>query len=176
VVRRYVVGFLLYGPEVLLIRKRRPEWQRGLLNGIGGHIEPTDASPLHAMRREFAEEAGFPVSDWEHFLTLVGDDRDAARQGTLAGSAFEVWFFRAREDVVVTPLPSPTDERTEWVNVATLHEYATVPNLRWLLPLTDPRHRADWPLLVVERTTLAYADSATVIADIAHPEHPDRDF
>ena len=36
----YVVGFMLSidGEDVALIRKERPAWQKGRLNGIGGHI------------------------------------------------------------------------------------------------------------------------------------------
>lgn len=38
---RYVVGFLFDSEfrQVALIRKQKPQWQAGLLNGIGGKIE-----------------------------------------------------------------------------------------------------------------------------------------
>ena len=38
---RYVAGFLVSDDRyyVALIRKKRPAWQEGRLNGIGGHIE-----------------------------------------------------------------------------------------------------------------------------------------
>jgi 8-oxo-dGTP diphosphatase len=38
----YACGFLfsLDRTRVLLIRKRRPAWQAGRLNGVGGKIEP----------------------------------------------------------------------------------------------------------------------------------------
>lgn len=70
---RYVVGFLFDGQweSVVLIRKSKPEWQRGKLNGVGGKIEtfPIEAwvnpprherteTPQEAMAREFEEEAG----------------------------------------------------------------------------------------------------------------------
>jgi 8-oxo-dGTP diphosphatase len=62
----YVVGFL-FGHDktmVALIKKSRPEWQKGMLNGIGGKIENSE-NALTAMRREFKEEAGADVSDWK---------------------------------------------------------------------------------------------------------------
>src|SRR3954468_16263227 len=67
----------LYSPDrgrVLLIRKRRPQWQAGKLNGVGGKIEPTDPTPLHAMTREFREEAGVAVESWQEILTLTAPD------------------------------------------------------------------------------------------------------
>lgn len=77
----YVLGFAFsfetdqdlaeYIPTFLLIEKQRPDWQAGLLNGIGGKIEPLrDSSPLTAMRREFREECGLETSegDWEQII------------------------------------------------------------------------------------------------------------
>lgn len=61
-VPQYVLGFA-FNPEqsrVALIKKNRPEWQAGILNGIGGHIEPGE-EPHDAMVREFREEAGVYV-------------------------------------------------------------------------------------------------------------------
>lgn len=52
--------------EVLLIHKNRgPHGMAGRVNGIGGKIEPSDLDPAAAMRREFEEEAGKTVEDWE---------------------------------------------------------------------------------------------------------------
>src|SRR5690349_13991679 len=40
----YALGFLFDGTgRVVLIRKRRPAWQAGLLNGVGGKVEPGEA-------------------------------------------------------------------------------------------------------------------------------------
>lgn len=67
----YVVGFLFSDDlkHVALIKKARPAWQAGLLNGIGGKLEPGETS-LQAMTREFYEEAGLDINDWRHFATL----------------------------------------------------------------------------------------------------------
>lgn len=55
----YCLGFAFtVDGSVALIRKAKPEWQAGKLNGVGGKIEEFDPSPVHAMTREFMEETG----------------------------------------------------------------------------------------------------------------------
>lgn len=70
---RYVVGFMFDSEmkNVVLIRKHRPKWQAGLLNGVGGHIEDNEL-PLYAMIREYYEETGVKTSYkyWTHVLTM----------------------------------------------------------------------------------------------------------
>lgn len=60
----YCLGFAFSadGQEVLLIEKRRPHFQAGLLNGIGGSVEAGE-TPDQAMVREAQEEAGLRC-DW----------------------------------------------------------------------------------------------------------------
>jgi 8-oxo-dGTP diphosphatase len=70
----YVLGFLFSKDReyVALIKKSRPEWQAGLLNGIGGKIEAGE-SELEAMQREFLEEAGVDTRDldvWDKFRVM----------------------------------------------------------------------------------------------------------
>lgn len=81
----YVVGlaFNSMADHVLLIKKLRPEWQKGLLNGIGGKIEKGEA-PLEAMHRESAEEAGL-ILDWIH-------------KGRMFGTEFDCHIFYAYSD------------------------------------------------------------------------------
>ncbi len=71
--QRYVVGFLFFGPNVVLLKKNRLQWQAGLLNGVGGKIEPPE-TPLQAMDRKCTEEIGLSGISWNHFADLVGDD------------------------------------------------------------------------------------------------------
>jgi 8-oxo-dGTP pyrophosphatase MutT (NUDIX family) len=97
---RYVVGFALDGRgRVAMVRKARPEWQAGLLNGVGGKTERTcgthdGALPADhgwtpscrweltetAMEREFREETGLTVhrGDWERLLTIRHPDAEVA--------------------------------------------------------------------------------------------------
>lgn len=72
--KRYVIGFFIDTAKdaVLLIERRKPDWQQGLVNGIGGKIEPGEDVQV-AMAREFFEEAGVETSpyDWRHFVTVT---------------------------------------------------------------------------------------------------------
>lgn len=64
----YSCCFAFAGDNVLLIRKAKPDWQKGLLNGIGGKLEDVDIpdgvafAPFQPMvncaKREFLEETG----------------------------------------------------------------------------------------------------------------------
>ena len=73
----YVVGFLFKEDKssVVLIRKDRPAWQAGKLNGVGGKIEPNE-SAIDAMVREFREETSVDTnpSIWKHFCWIHGDN------------------------------------------------------------------------------------------------------
>lgn len=88
---RYVAGFMFSEdrPRVLLIEKQRPAWQKGRLNGIGGHIEPGE-TPWEAQRREFLEEAVFGFDDWKSFAEVIAADQ-----------SWSVTFFRGFNDVAL---------------------------------------------------------------------------
>jgi len=73
----YVLGFMFDSSfdRVLLIKKNKPEWQAGKLNGVGGKVERFETGPK-AMVREFKEETGVDTSesDWKYFLNMIGSD------------------------------------------------------------------------------------------------------
>lgn len=73
---RYVLGFAFDKDRqrVILIRKNKPDWQAGKLNGVGGKVEG-DESVIRAMVREFFEETGAETSttDWEWYGRIYGD-------------------------------------------------------------------------------------------------------
>lgn len=127
--QEFVVGFL-FAPdfgEVLLIEKDRPEWQAGLLNGLGGKVEPGEM-PLAAMRREFREEAGLDVSGWELFCRRTGD------WGV-------VHCFAATGDVRAAR--TVESEPVRVVPVRALPTLRTVPSVQWMVPLAlDPERVA----------------------------------
>lgn len=126
-----VVGFL-FSPdfsEVLLIRKNRPDWQAGLLNGVGGKIEEEDESPVHALVREFEEETGIviPPAQWrEYFELKFGPDQAA------------VHFFATQwrqDDWNLLP-DNPKAKEDEPVEIVNITDYSSViSNLVWLIPM-----------------------------------------
>jgi len=63
----FVLGFL-FSPsleKVVLLRKNRPPWEKGYLNGISGHVEQ-DESPLHALNRESSKQIDYN-GRWTYF-------------------------------------------------------------------------------------------------------------
>ena len=120
----YVVGFMLSidGEDVALIRKERPAWLKGRLNGIGGHIEANEL-PEFAMVREFKEETGWPttIGQWLPFAVLSGTD-------------WKVHFFFTWGDL--RNLQTITDEEIEILPVESVTvENDCLPNLTWLIPM-----------------------------------------
>jgi 8-oxo-dGTP diphosphatase len=127
--KKYVVGFMFSTDLqfVALIRKNRPEWQAGKLNGIGGKIEE-DESPRDAMIREFYEETGV--------LTASDDWTISGRIGEEAfdENEFQVYVLKAVSNKVFD-VKTTTDEKVMICfadNVAEFNE--TVSNLRAIVP------------------------------------------
>ncbi len=152
--REWVVGFLfdLDADKVVLIRKNRPEWQAGKLNGVGGKVEH-DELPADAMGREFREETGVVHDDWHHFADLKWEEGI-------------VHFYRA----FVTPEKrdrccSMTDEDIVFVYTDEISSEDVTPNLRWLIPLAAHRHDTYDVIDVVETgTTLRKPGRLDVLA------------
>ena len=121
--KTYVVGFLFGsdGKNIVLIEKNRPAWQAGKLNGIGGLVEKGE-SPDDAMVREFEEEAGAVVKNWERVAVLQCPEAI-------------VFFYRAFDDEAFLSLETKTDERVVMRTVSSLATAPTIPNLQWLVPL-----------------------------------------
>lgn len=124
----YVVGFLFNRTmsHVVLIKKNKPKWQAGLLNGVGGKVEAGE-SALQAMIREFHEEAGMVVENWQFFLELKQTEQP---------DAWDVFFFRAIM-YDEKALLSNTSEPVDWYPIVggSIQGTAVVPNLHWLVPL-----------------------------------------
>lgn len=139
---RYVVGFKFNRDldQVALIRKLRPEWQRGLLNGVGGKIEPGE-TPLEAMVREFREETG-GSGDWTHFLSMAGEDER---------SEFYIEFFYAVGDLDVA---TQEEEQVEVCLISHLlsPRASAVDNLRWIVPLALCQIRDSHPGFITFRS------------------------
>ena len=120
---KYVVGFL-FSPayqNIVLIKKKRPEWQNGYLNGVGGKIKKYERSK-RAMQREFQEETGVDINEWEEFAVLNGSD-------------YIVHFFKANSFYYLNVKPT-TDEKIGIYSVSEIGKLKVIPNLSWLIPMS----------------------------------------
>lgn len=119
----YCVGFM-FSPErdrVVLLRKAKPTWMAGKLNGVGGKVEPGE-TPLQAQAREFWEETGVRHYEWEY-------------AGRLESTNSEIYIYRAFSDAVDhvrTTTIEPVD--TYDVRLVTHNVVEVIPNLRWIIP------------------------------------------
>lgn len=126
----YVVGFMFavdhhgVAHHVALLRKARPDWQAGKLNGVGGEVEPGETID-DAMRREGFEETGLALDVWNRFMRL-----------SVPGEA-EVHFYRAAlpmEYLVALDGHCREGESIEvWPLLAALERRDLLQNLRWIL-------------------------------------------
>lgn len=77
--QNYTLGFAFNTDrsKIVLIKKNRPAWQAGKLNGIGGKVEPGETNE-EAMCREFHEECGVQTTpeDWHYFSRINGQMGD----------------------------------------------------------------------------------------------------
>jgi 8-oxo-dGTP pyrophosphatase MutT (NUDIX family) len=127
---RYVVGFMFDESmgSVALLRKNKPEWQAGLLNGIGGKIEGEEPA-VKAMVREFNEEAGILtfVGTWVNFCSMSGINND--------GGSFGIeFFYTIGNPRLLTSMESEKIEVLPSADVAAGKE-KTIGNLPWLIAL-----------------------------------------
>jgi len=119
--KKMVVGFCFPAHDlVYLIKKTRPEWQAGLMNGIGGHVEE-DETPEEAMIREFEEEAGVRIENWVHVAVMEGEDWH------LDVFACD-WFYKEEAKTM-------TDEEIKCCYIHRLYFEPTIPNTRFLVPM-----------------------------------------
>lgn len=138
--QEYVVGFMFSdtGKSIALIEKNRPEWQKGLLNGIGGKVENNEF-PIFAMTREFKEETGYETkpSDWINFVILNDD-------------TYVVHFYYTKNIHVLSKLETKTDEKvsTMYLDYVLNRSKNVIPNLKWLLPLALDSDTLELPIII----------------------------
>ena len=119
--------------NVLLTKKNRPDWQIGKYNGVGGKVEDGETH-YNAMVREFNEEAGRVIKDWNIVAVLdniVFSD--------------EVYVYYSVGELNYTQME---DEELYVFNINNLPE-TLIPNLKWIIPLCKYSKEIDM-LLPVE--------------------------
>lgn len=104
----YVVGLVFdaSNTNVLLVRKNRPNWQVGKLNGIGGKVEEGE-TPYEAVVRECEEECGLLLYNW--LLVDRFTDNDS----------YEVFFFTIQAENIHKAY-TKTDEVVEIFEIVSL--------------------------------------------------------
>lgn len=121
----YVLGFLFSNDKksVVLIKKQKPEWQKNLLNGVGGKIEPNERL-YESITREFQEETSVTTKHetWFPFCEMNGTD-------------FNVYCFKCFNDDYFSKAKTTEKEEIIKINVLDLPNYPHVSNLPWLINL-----------------------------------------
>jgi 8-oxo-dGTP diphosphatase len=140
---RYVLGFLFdpSGQEVVLIKKKKPLWQAGRLNGVGGKIEEYETA-RKAMVREFKEETGVFIEDekWTHFGIMKSTDLNVTNWAVELFYCFSPLYEEVRTltDEYVTKL---------WVDDLTCFgNEKIISNLPWLIHLALNSAKSEGPL------------------------------
>jgi len=162
--KKYVSGLMFSEDrtKVALIRKNKPDWQKCLLNGIGGKIEDSDyvvmpndsmdaefsekEASLNSICREFLEETGVTTdcSDWDVFLTMKSSGL-ARGHGNWSEEDWSVDFYRCFSDKVFD-VKTMEDEVVEVFEVDDIiigikyrdkkwSEVNTIENLKWIILL-----------------------------------------
>jgi len=132
---KFVLGFMFSTnlKDVLLIHKKRPEWQKDKLNGIGGKIDNFNEllHPELAMEREFKEETGIEFSKWKQFCAMNFGSND----GLYALIVF--CFYTVVPKDFFYSAKSLTDEKLCIVKIDELGlcKIKPIDNLHWLIPL-----------------------------------------
>ncbi len=130
-VTEYVLGFAFNQSlsHVVLIRKLRPNWQAGRLNGVGGHTEDGESSDT-AMAREFCEEVGVGTlpSDWQEFAVMEGGDRDSEE-------VFRVRCFCSKMDLSAVHKAGDEEPETWCVFNLSIGNFNMLDNVFWLVGL-----------------------------------------
>jgi 8-oxo-dGTP diphosphatase len=123
-IKKYVLGFIFnhkYNDRYVLLIHKNDGWQKGLVNGIGGHIEHKETA-YDAMVRECQEEAGLDITVWNQFAIL-------------RGTYFDMHCFVAYDDRVLTTHVDSVEGYIHPVAYPVPDVIPIIPNLTYLLPM-----------------------------------------
>lgn len=121
--KEYTIGIILDKElnHVILIQKTHPEWQKGLFNFPGGHVEQGETYTT-CISREIKEECdlNIPEEDWNFIGELVGED-------------YNVRVFSCIWNLGHGFFISKTDEEVVCFNINSLPKNI-ITNLEYLIP------------------------------------------
>jgi 8-oxo-dGTP pyrophosphatase MutT (NUDIX family) len=161
----FCVGFMreALSDRILMVRKAKPTWQTGLLNGVGGKVDhqvpvvPEAVAqvaakitnrpvadfqtqtrletPLEAMVREFREETGIQTTPDEWRLVLFMNDKRDFYTGGEGGTVY--WFAATRR--FLPKLPPRVLDSGEELTTVRLQDVWSRPDMlaspRWVIPM-----------------------------------------
>jgi 8-oxo-dGTP diphosphatase len=106
--------------KIILCLKNRPEWQKGLYNFPGGHIELGE-SAISCIVREFEEECGIKIPEliWRY----IGDIENIEN--------YYVRIFTAK--ILEVEIFTQEDQPVMWIPINKLPKNI-ITNLSWLIP------------------------------------------
>lgn len=126
----YACGFVFNEDmgKVLLIRKARPEWMAGMLNGVGGKQAEGERKARTTMSRECLEECGVVVdeNDWTFFAELVVPNKTERFE-----RPSRVAFFFAKHDV--SSIVERSDEHVNQYLTNDVIGRNLAPHVDWLI-------------------------------------------
>lgn len=148
--KKYVAGLMFSenAGSLALVVKNKPNWQKGLLNGIGGKIEESDfelgsiyTDSQKAMSREFNEETGVNTEpkDWNLFLQMKSNNGNSNADATNGktqqyNEGWSVDFYRTFTDKVFN-VQTNEEESIVVRNICDLLSLNTIDNLKWIILL-----------------------------------------
>ena len=103
----YVVAFLftLDFKKVWLIRKEKPDWQKGCLNGIGGKVDKGEHF-INAAHRELKEESGVHFKNYSDLNCVghmegVNNDQNDFKVYVFTGVTSEILKTQEKEQIIL---------------------------------------------------------------------------
>lgn len=130
--KKFTVGFV-FTPgfeKVLLVHKEKPDWQKGLMNGLGGKYEPGESAE-DCVSREVEEEAGLaiPPQLWRYV-------------GKIEAETWCVDVLCAIWDEDPAEARKCDYEEVEWVSVDELPSNV-ISNIPWLISICQDALEGD---------------------------------
>lgn len=121
----YTLGFIFDSSlkNVLLVHKKKPAWQKGKINGIGGSLRKNESMKT-GIRRETFEESGLtiPARNWKYVATII-DSPPAT-----------IYVLTTVYNGDTSDAKTITNEKVQWFTIDKLPN-TIISNLTWLIPL-----------------------------------------